>query len=289
MRPLWTKLRHDIHTDPKIGRIAAHIAPKLGRYAFAAPAEDLLGTCPQLSNAVVRDVTIAALHRVWSGVSRHHETRSETCCIPQCNVTYIDSLAGIEGFGNAMASIGWLIFDPKEQTITIPNWSDFNGTRRATDGQNHAKSSTERVREFRARQQTGNGNGNAEKRVSSVDETPENVQIEDRRSTSTTTTTRPRIDDVLSYAEGQRKGDATGKPITEEIARAWHDDRTAAGWQERRQGHEYDIRDWKADLRKYARHWWDNKQALPLNFAAAPSSAHSTPPPTLTTKPKAGW
>lgn len=80
---------------------------------------------------------------------------------------------------------------------------------------------------------------------------------EEERNLSTTTTARvpARLDEVLAYAEKQRVSDTTGKPVTDEIAVAWFDDRQAAGWVTRRDGHEYPIADWQADLRKFARHW----------------------------------
>lgn len=87
---------------------------------------------------------------------------------------------------------------------------------------------------------------------------------EEERNLSTTTPAArvpARLEEVLAYADEQRKSDTTGKPVTDEIAVAWFDDRQAAGWVTRRDGHEYPIIDWRADLRKYARHWHQNPQA----------------------------
>jgi uncharacterized protein YdaU (DUF1376 family) len=98
-------------------------------------------------------------------------------------------------------------------------------------------------------------------------------------SPTTTTTTPPaRLEQVLEYAKQQRASDTTGKPVTDEIAEAWFDARTDAGWQERRDGHEYDIRDWQANLRKFARVWHQRQPEITAGSSRGKSNGHAFPP-----------
>ena len=58
----------------------------------------------------------------------------------------------------------------------------------------------------------------------------------------------PELDEVKTYAK------TCPRPITEKCAEAFHDDREAAGWADRNGN---PVRDWRASLRAYARHWND--------------------------------
>ena len=72
------------------------------------------------------------------------------------------------------------------------------------------------------------------------------------------------------------------------VITAWHDDRTATGWNNVRDGTEFPIRDWQADLRRYARKWQQNERSAP---AGKPNGSHTRTAPavTLTTEKKGGW
>ena len=72
------------------------------------------------------------------------------------------------------------------------------------------------------------------------------------------------------------------------VVTAWHDDRTASGWNTVRDGTEFPIRDWQADLRRYARKWQQNERTQPPGRPNGSSSRPGTPI-VLTTKPKNGF
>jgi hypothetical protein len=260
MKPTWIKIRDDIDTDPKVLRIAYMLAPNLGRYVFQEKAEDLLGVTPTLSCNALRDVTCNALRRVWSAVARHQCNG----VIPDCDPELIDQLAGITGMYRAMATVGWVHYDAATRTLSFANWDEFNGrkARQSKDGA-AAMTSAERVRRHRERiaqlnalNADGNGNGNAQKRVTSTDETACNgqIEIEDRDFTlHPNAGAIPSKAQIAAYLDEHKRSDVTGNPITPAVAHKWFDDRLKLGWQTPKGENLHDIQDWRADLRNYAR------------------------------------
>src|SRR5215471_20482080 len=58
------------------------------------------------------------------------------------NAAFIDSLVGLEGFANAMASAGWLHF--RSGSVEFPNFSRHNGTTAKTRARNGLNQSRRR-------------------------------------------------------------------------------------------------------------------------------------------------
>lgn len=91
-----------------------------------------------------------------------------------------------------------------------------------------------------------------------------------------------------TWADTFNRSNAEGIHIPMPVITAWHDDRTATGWNNVRDGTEFPIRDWQADLRRYARKWQQNERSAP---AGKPNGSHTRTAPavTLTTEKKGGW
>jgi hypothetical protein len=267
MKPTWIKIRDDIDTDPKVLRIATLIAPYLSRYVFQEKAEDLLGVTPTLTCHVLRDVTCNALRRVWSAVARHQSNGIITDCDPEL----IDQLAGIPGMFRAMAAVHWVYYDTTTRTLTFANWDEFNARKaRVTRTGAPAKTDAERQRDRRARlaqlkaessESHGHGHDKTAVTLRDVTASHEQIEIEDRDFTL-----HPNADAIPSkaavkaYADTHNRSDVTGNPITPETVEKWFDDRLKLGWQTPKGENLHDIRDWRADLRNYAR---TCKQAAP--------------------------
>ena len=293
MKPTWIKICDRLGENPKVLRIAKLISKGLHESALTTRTgnTDLLGDrLVTISVTVTRDVTIASLLRVWSNIAsngRYETAPSDSNTLGNVSIVgdleTIDTLAGVPGFGKAMASVGWLQFDRERELLFFPNFLEYNVLRHGMNGgkTEAANKAANKQAAYRERQRlkkeaelaagaagsvTAPVTGNTEVTPPVTNEvTPPQIEIENLSLSSTTTTTaRPRnIGDVLMYAEAQRRSDTTGKPLTDEIAGAWFDSRTAAGWQERKDGHEYDIADWRSDLRKFARHWHSNERNRP--------------------------
>jgi len=89
-----------------------------------------------------------------------------------------------------------------------------------------------------------------------------------------------------TWADTFNRSNTEGVNIPMPVITAWHDDRSANGWNTVRDGTEFPIRDWQADLRRYARKWQQNER----NVNATPSRNGTRPTSVpLTTEKKAGW
>lgn len=283
----WIKVRDDIDTDPKVLRIARLIAKADADHFFVARSgkTDLLGDrLDTISETVSRDVSVACLRRLWCNVATHgrvellnpDDTESSTACIGG-DLETIGLITGMPSFGKALVKVGWVQFDKERELLFFPNFLEFNELRHLIKGpsknalklrawkakQKAEKDEAERLKKL-GENPPGNQPETVSEPVSETDEKPPGNPVEEKKkenlsSSTTTTTARPRnLEEVLNYAAIQRRSDVTGKPVTAEIATAWFDERTAANWQERKAGHEYDIADWRADLRIFTRHWYAN-------------------------------
>lgn len=287
----WIKLRDDIDTDPKVLRIARLIAKADGDQFFVARTgkTDLLGDrFDTISETVSRDVSVACLRRLWCNVATHgrvellnpDDTESSTACIGG-DLETIGLITGMPSFGKALVKVGWVQFDKERELLFFPNFLEFNELRHLIKGpsknalklrawkakQKAEKDEAERLKKLGENPPAnplGNQSEPVSEPVSEPDEKPHGNPVEEKKkenlsSSTTTTTARPRnLEEALNYAAGHRRSDVTGKPVTAEITTAWFDERTAANWQERKAGHEYDIADWRADLRIFTRHWYAN-------------------------------
>lgn len=115
----WIKMRADLHTHPKVVRIAS-----------ALNADRLR--------------VVGGLHAVWSLFDAH----SEDGDIDGYTVEAIDDLIGWPGFAAAMESVHWL--ERGENSVSLPGFSEHNGKtakRRAME--------SERKRSARAEEKSG--------------------------------------------------------------------------------------------------------------------------------------
>lgn len=93
------------------------------------------------------------------------------------------------------------------------------------------------------------------------------------------------LEKAREFANLHNRSSTDGIHIPMPVVTAWHDDRTATGWTTVRDGTEFPIRDWQADLRRYARKWDQNERSpKPITSSSTPRQA-----PTLSTPKKNGW
>lgn len=97
---------------------------------------------------VMRYVTVTALLSVWGSANEH--TRDGV--FQNADLSDIDDVAGIPGFGAAMASVGWAVYDEQQCTVTLPNFNEYNTSGQARSA--GAKSAAERQREYRNRKKS---------------------------------------------------------------------------------------------------------------------------------------
>lgn len=95
---------------------------------------------------VVTRVTVGALTPLWSQVN---ECAGTDFVLPDASLFEIDEMAGVPGFGRALAGVGWLCVLPESGGIEFPNFIEHNtvGKERST----RAKTQAERAKEYRDR------------------------------------------------------------------------------------------------------------------------------------------
>lgn len=295
---MWLKVRHSLEDDPRLHRLADLLGDTLDRYALSDTASDLFSKhLATLTLAARRDLTLAAIQRVWKRIWKHVSSVSETFhpfhetpATVSGSLKLIDDYANLSGFGAAMVSVGWLHHDPQTQQLTLPDWWKYNLAKTGKRAATSAKSSTQRVREFRARQRSTrpatpqsppsaqvkrietpcNGNGNALKR-------PE----EEKEETTTTTNEGGgglSLGISLSHALSLT---ATIPGCTEDIVRTWHARRTRINWQytASKSLHPITRANAAADLAEFTRQWHKREQAKPDRTPVIPKPRTPNPDP----------
>jgi hypothetical protein len=104
----WIKMRAALTTCPKVAAMARAIGQ----------AEEFRS----LSRQSMRLLVVGGLHAVWAAVNEHTSDGVMTNSYPED----LDDIAGIQGFGQAMQSAGWLEVDDAAATLTFPNFGQWN-------------------------------------------------------------------------------------------------------------------------------------------------------------------
>lgn len=145
----WIKMRPSLLTNPKVNGIARLIEnrPDVGRMlstGFNGCMDEIV------TRNVMRNVTVASLLVIWGAANEH----TKDGVFRNADLSDIDDMVGIPGFGDAMVSVGWAIFDDEQFTVTLPNFNEYNtcgGDRSAT-----AKTAAQRQKEYRERKKSQN-------------------------------------------------------------------------------------------------------------------------------------
>ena len=123
----WIKMRAALTTCPKVAAMARAISLT----------DEFVG----LSRHAMRLLVVGGLHAVWAAVNEHTSDGVMANAYPED----VDDIAGIDGFGSAMRSAGWLEVDEAAQTLTFPNFGQWNTPAKDT-------TAAERMRKHRAKQ-----------------------------------------------------------------------------------------------------------------------------------------
>jgi hypothetical protein len=170
----WIKMRPSLLTNPKVNGIARYLegSAEVGRVLTTGFSGSMAEV---VTRNVMRNVTVSCLLTVW-GAANEHTTDG---VFSNADLSDIDDMVGIPGFGAAMESVGWLIHDADACTVTLPNFSEYN-----TCGKDRAaEKNAERQRRFRERKASA---GNVTHNVTSND------REEKRREEIYTTSAGPR-------------------------------------------------------------------------------------------------
>jgi hypothetical protein len=166
----WIKMRGSLCTHPKVLMIAEIIgaSTEIGRRlstGFSGALEEIV------TRDVTRDVTLAALLRVWCATNEH----TDDGVWHNSTLATLDHAAGISGFGAAMAEAGWAIFDEENRTVTLPNFLENN----APAKNNARTTSAERQARYRDKKRNCDAKSDVTRNV--TDGVTSNAREEKRR------------------------------------------------------------------------------------------------------------
>lgn len=155
----WIKMRLALPTNPKVIHMARMLIrnPAFRRWFSLDDSSQRDVTCDEASShaATVCDarvpqsvihLVVGALVPMWGSA---FERVSEHMVMRFADLATIDTTTGVPGFGQAMASVGWVEVLPNDQGLLFPNLDEHNamGQKRSSS----AKSGAERMRNLRDR------------------------------------------------------------------------------------------------------------------------------------------
>ncbi len=140
----WIKMRTSLLTNPKVNGIAREL--ESAREVSQVLSTGYSGGMNEIvTRNVMRHVTVSSLLVIWGAANEH--TRDGE--FANADLSDIDDMVGIPGFGAAMESVGWLLYDAEQNSITLPNFSEYNtsGSERSAG----AKTAAQRQKDYRER------------------------------------------------------------------------------------------------------------------------------------------
>lgn len=193
----WIKMRPSLLTSPKVNFIARQLESdtKVSRAlssGFGGHMSEIV------TRNVMRNVTVASLLVIWGAANEHTSDGVFT----NADLSDIDDMVGIPGFGDAMVAVGWAVFDEEELTVTLPNFNEYNTSGRERSAS--AKSGAERQREYRERQKSQESDVTRD--------VTRNRREDKRREELTTSSLRS---EVVSDDDANRKTSGTPKRATQ--------------------------------------------------------------------------
>lgn len=141
----WIKMRTDLYRDPKVCIMADELMDPKGE--LARYVDQNTQRAMSVTRNVMRNVTVGALVSVW-GVIRHRGKRDgDDLVLRGCNVTVLDDIAELPGFGAAMRAVDWVV--EIDGAIVFPG---FFGEHNSDPAEKKKAQNAERQARFRDRQ-----------------------------------------------------------------------------------------------------------------------------------------
>lgn len=136
----WIKMRASLENNPKVIAIAKKLESdkSVGKSlstGFGGALREIV------TRDVTRDVTVMSLFRVWCAANEH----TSDGVWHGIELDDLDHVARINGFGRMMEAVGWAVFDADNNTVTFPNFLEYNAP--AKEGRD--KGAAERQRRYR--------------------------------------------------------------------------------------------------------------------------------------------
>lgn len=181
----WIKMRPSLLTHPKVSGITRilEVDLKVGK----ALSNGFSGCMSEIvKRNVMRNVTVTSLLIIWGAANEH----TNDGVFYNADLSDIDDMVGIPGFGFAMVSVGWAEYDEENSTVKLPNFSEYNTCGKDRAAENNA----ERQRRYREKKK---GESNVTHNV--TQDVTNNDREEKRREDIKHTSDKP--DDMPGFAK----------------------------------------------------------------------------------------
>lgn len=226
----WIKMRPSLLTSPKVNGIARLLGsdPAVSR-ALAIGDNGVMND--NVTRYVMRSVTVASLLVIWGAANEH--TRYGV--FANADLSDLDDMVGIPGFGAAMEAVGWAEYDESENVVILRNFNEYN-----TCGKDRAaEKNAERQRRYRERKKKErNANGNVTNDVTNNDR-EEKRRSKEKIKKETRRFVKPTVDDVASYIAEKRYSVDPQRFIDFYESKGWMVGKNK-------------MKDWKAAVRNWA-------------------------------------
>lgn len=136
----WIKMRPSLLSSPKVNGIARALEDSRDVSKVLTT-----GYSGYMSSIVTRDVmrsvTVTSLLIIWGAANEH----TSDGIFRNADLSDLDDMVGIPGFGEAMEAVGWAEFDKEQCCVILPNFNEYN-----TCGKDRtAESNRERQKRYR--------------------------------------------------------------------------------------------------------------------------------------------
>jgi hypothetical protein len=146
----WIKMRPSLLTSPRVNGIARFLEDR--RDVSKALSTGFGGGMSEIvTRSVMRYVTVTGLLSVWGAANEH----TSDGVFRNADLSDLDDMAGIPGFGEAMASVGWASYDAENECVSLPNFEEYNTCSKERSAS--AASNAERQRRYRERKKASEG------------------------------------------------------------------------------------------------------------------------------------
>jgi hypothetical protein len=143
----WIKIRRGMRQWPKTVAVARHLSGS--RDFINWWADPIRHVCVTNVTEIVTfenvtRVTACALTELWFALN---DVLGEDCHVPYMELSDIDDIVGVPGFGEAMLEVGWVAVHD-EKGLVFPNFSEHNTPNKLRA---EPKSDADRARDYRER------------------------------------------------------------------------------------------------------------------------------------------
>lgn len=143
----WIRIRRGIRQLPKTVAIARHLSASrefMNWWGDPVRHSCVTNVTEIVTFENVTRVTACALTELWFAIN---DVVGEDCWVPYMELSDIDDIVGVPGFGEAMLQVGWVTLHD-EKGLIFPNFSEHNVPNKM---RSEPKSAADRAREYRDR------------------------------------------------------------------------------------------------------------------------------------------